>query len=94
MELTNDEKDMFWKNIRDEHERLLKLYELRLHHLNTMNTHLELVRYILNEPLTDAQKLYLVQTYKEHFQNKIQSIKQDISNIIDKKEEYLVEYLS
>ena len=93
MELNDEQKEMFWSDMKKEHERLLNLYETRLHYLNTMNQHLELVRYVMNEPITNIEKLYLMTTYKKHFQDKIQSLKDDMENIINRKEEFMLSYL-
>ena len=74
MEMNDEQKEMFWSDMKKEQERLLNLYETRLHYLNTMNQHLELVRYVMNEPIKKYRETvshdYLQETLSRYIKYK------------------------
>ena len=83
-----------WRMMLKEEYRLLKLYQLRLKHLETRNEALELVRHILHDNIPDKEKLELVQSYRRTFNNKIQSIRETIDKILSKDEDILEDFMS
>ena len=91
MGLNKDEKDRIFQSMLKEHMRLLKLYERRLHYLETRNEDLELCRMLKYDSLTDEAKQDLVDTYTKHFNDKIASIKYDIEQIMNRNEEYIAD---
>ena len=93
MDMSNKEKELWFKSLLNEHHRLLLLYEKRKQYLDTMDTSLELVRMVLQDDMPNEEKLRLVQTYRKHFNDKIQSIKEEIVRLENRDEELLEAYL-
>ena len=75
----------------NEHLRLLGLYEMRLHYLETGNENLELCRVVKTMPRSEGAAL--IERYREHFKYKIQTIKFDIESLKNKNEEHLENYM-
>ena len=94
MEMSKKEKDLWFQSLLKEHLRLLDLYEKRKHYLETMDTSLELVRMVLQDDIPNDEKLRLVQTYRRHFNEKIQTIKEEINRLNNKDEEPLEAYIN
>ena len=93
MEMSKKEKELWFKSLLKEHLRLLDLYEKRKHYLETMDTSLELVRMVLQDDIPNEEKLRLIQTYRKHFDNKIQTIKEEIVRIENRDDEILDAYM-
>ena len=91
--MSKKEKDLWFKSLVKEHLRLLDLYEKRKHYLETMDTSLELVRMVLQDDIPNDEKFRLVQTYRRHFNEKIQTIKEEIVRIENRDEDILDEYM-
>jgi len=92
MVLTETEKEKIFESMFNENLRLLGLYSLRLHYLETRNENLELCRVLRWEtPLSERDEL--VKTYTDHFKRKIESIIFDLNEIKKRNPEYIEDFV-
>ena len=76
------ESEACWRMMLKEQYRMLKLYQIKLKHLEARNNTLQLARHLLHDAKTDNEKLTFIQMNRTAFNNKIQSIREEIDKLL------------
>jgi len=91
MEMTKEEQEEIFQGLVKEHLllfkmkellKLLQLYDRKREYLETMDTSLDIVKMVLEDDITNNEKLRLVHTVRTIFGDKLYAIREEIQQII------------